>query len=310
MRGEFSPGMISAFGIYMKQFLSPANNLIATGQQLQEIRTEMERIEDVMEYREDDIGLKELPADSPDVSFAKLSGKVEMRDVTFGYSPLGKPLIKDFNMSLEPGKSIAFVGASGSGKSTLAKLLSGLYKPWSGEILFDGKPFAEIDKTVFRGSLAVVDQEITLFEDTIANNIKMWDTTIESYEMILAARDAQIHDKIMEREGGYEYKISENGTDFSGGERQRLEIARVLAQDPTIVIMDEATSALDARTEFNVVKSIRDRGVTTIVIAHRLSTIRDCDEIVVMDHGMVAERGTHEELLRLGGLYTQLVSST
>ena len=263
-----------------------------------------------MEYREDDIGLKELPADSPDVSFAKLSGKVEMRDVTFGYSPLGKPLIKDFNMSLEPGKSIAFVGASGSGKSTLAKLLSGLYKPWSGEILFDGKPFAEIDKTVFRGSLAVVDQEITLFEDTIANNIKMWDTTIESYEMILAARDAQIHDKIMEREGGYEYKISENGTDFSGGERQRLEIARVLAQDPTIVIMDEATSALDARTEFNVVKSIRDRGVTTIVIAHRLSTIRDCDEIVVMDHGMVAERGTHEELLRLGGLYTQLVSST
>ena len=310
MRGEFSPGMISAFGIYMKQFLSPANNLIATGQQLQEIRTEMERIEDVMEYREDDIGLKELPADSPGVSFAKLSGKVEMRDVTFGYSPLGKPLIKDFNMSLEPGKSIAFVGASGSGKSTLAKLLSGLYKPWSGEILFDGKPFAEIDKTVFRGSLAVVDQEITLFEDTIANNIKMWDTTIESYEMILAARDAQIHDKIMEREGGYEYKISENGTDFSGGERQRLEIARVLAQDPTIVIMDEATSALDARTEFNVVKSIRDRGVTTIVIAHRLSTIRDCDEIVVMDHGMVAERGTHEELLRLGGLYTQLVSST
>lgn len=310
MRGEFTPGMISAFGIYMKQFLAPANTLISTGQQLQEIRTEMERIEDVMEYREDDIGLKEISADSPGLSFAKLSGKVEMRDVSFGYAPLGKPLIQGFNMSLEPGKSIAFVGASGSGKSTLAKLLSGLYKPWSGEILFDGKPFTEIDKTVFRGSLAVVDQEITLFEDTIANNIKMWDKTIESYEMILAARDAQIHDKIMEREGGYEYRISENGTDFSGGERQRLEIARVLAQDPTIVIMDEATSALDARTEFNVVKSIRDRGVTTIVIAHRLSTIRDCDEIVVMDHGLVVERGTHEELLRLGGLYTQLVSSS
>jgi ABC-type bacteriocin/lantibiotic exporter with double-glycine peptidase domain len=269
----------------------------------------MERIEDVMEYRTDELADNEVSADAEGASFAKLSGRVEMKDVTFGYSPLGKPLIQNFSMSLEPGKSIAFVGASGSGKSTLAKLLSGLYKPWSGEILFDGKPITEIDKSVFRGSLAVVDQEITLFEDTIANNIKMWDTTIENYEMILAARDAQIHDKIMQREGGYEYKIKENGSDFSGGERQRLEIARVLAQDPTIVIMDEATSALDARTEFNVVKSIRDRGVTSIVIAHRLSTIRDCDEIIVMDHGLVAERGTHEELYALGGMYTQLVSS-
>ena len=309
MRGQFTPGMIAQFSIYMKAFLAPADSLISAGQTVQSIRTEMERIEDVMEYRDDDILQTDLPANEPGISFSKLSGKVEMKNVTFGYAPLGEPLIRDFNMSLEPGKSIAFVGASGSGKSTLAKLLSGLYKPWSGEILFDGKPLSEIDKTVFRGSLAVVDQEITLFEDTIANNIKMWDTSIENYEMILAARDAQIHDKIMRREGGYEYKITENGTDFSGGERQRLEIARVLAQDPTIVIMDEATSALDARTEFNVVQSIRDRGVTCIVIAHRLSTIRDCDEIVVMDHGQVAERGTHEELYALDGLYTQLVSS-
>ena len=309
MRGRFTPGMISQFGIYMKQFLAPADQLIATGQTIQELRTEMERIEDVMEYRTDELADNEVSPDTADASFAKLSGRVEMKDVTFGYSPLGKPLIQNFSMSLEPGKSIAFVGASGSGKSTLAKLLSGLYQPWSGEILFDGKPIIDIDKSVFRGSLAVVDQDITLFEDTIANNIKMWDTTIENYEMILAARDAQIHDKILEREGGYEYKIRENGSDFSGGERQRLEIARVLAQDPTIVIMDEATSALDARTEYNVVKSIRDRGVTTIVIAHRLSTIRDCDEIIVMDHGLVAERGTHEELYALGGMYTDLVSS-
>ena len=309
MRGQFTPGMISQFGIYMKQFLAPADQLIATGQTIQELRTEMERIEDVMEYRTDELADNEVSADAGDVSFAKLSGRVEMRDVTFGYSPLGRPLIQNFSMTLEPGRSIAFVGASGSGKSTLAKLLSGLYKPWSGEILFDGKPIIDIDKAVFRGSLAVVDQDITLFEDTIANNIKMWDTTIENYEMILAARDAQIHDKILEREGGYEYRIKENGSDFSGGERQRLEIARVLAQDPTIVIMDEATSALDARTEYNVVKSIRDRGVTTIVIAHRLSTIRDCDEIIVMDHGLVTERGTHEELIALGGMYTDLVSS-
>ena len=307
---EVTDGLVLFMGmVYMKQFLAPATQLITTGQTVQEIRTEMERIEDVMEYRTDELADNEVSADTKDVSFAKLSGRVEMKDVTFGYAPLGKPLIQDFNMTLEPGKSIAFVGASGSGKSTLAKLLSGLYKPWEGEILFDGKPIIEIDKAVFRGSLAVVDQDITLFEDTIANNIKMWDTTIENYEMILAARDAQIHDKIMQREGGYEYRIRENGTDFSGGERQRLEIARVLAQDPTIVIMDEATSALDARTEYNVVKSIRDRGVTCIVIAHRLSTIRDCDEIIVMDHGLVVERGTHDELYALGGMYTQLVSS-
>ena len=309
MRGQFSPGMIMQFSIYMKAFLAPADNLISAGQTVQSMKTEMERIEDVMEYHSDDIVSKELGTDDSGISFSKLSGKVEMRNVTFGYAPLGEPLIRDFSMTVEPGKSVAFVGASGSGKSTLAKLLSGLYKPWSGEILFDGKPLSEIDKTVFRGSLAVVDQDITLFEDTIANNIKMWDTSIENYEMILAARDAQIHDKIMEREGGYEYKLTENGSDFSGGERQRLEIARVLAQDPTIVIMDEATSALDARTEFNVVRSIRDRGVTCIVIAHRLSSIRDCDEIIVMDHGLVVERGTHEELYALGGQYAQLVSN-
>ena len=309
MRGQFSPGMIMQFSIYMKAFLAPADNLISAGQTVQSMKTEMERIEDVMEYHSDDIVSKELGTDDSGISFSKLSGKVEMRNVTFGYAPLGEPLIRDFSMTVEPGKSVAFVGASGSGKSTLAKLLSGLYKPWSGEILFDGKPLSEIDKTVFRGSLAVVDQDITLFEDTIANNIKMWDTSIENYEMILAARDAQIHDKIMEREGGYEYKLTENGSDFSGGERQRLEIARVLAQDPTIVIMEEATAALDARTEFNVVRSIRDRGVTCIVIAHRLSSIRDCDEIIVMDHGLVVERGTHEELYALGGQYAQLVSN-
>lgn len=309
MKGYFTPGMITQFSVYMKQFTAPASTLISTGQTIQELRTEMERIEDVMEYRTDELADNEVSSDTQGVSFAKLSGRVEMKDVTFGYAPLGKPLIQDFSMTLEPGRSIAFVGMSGSGKSTLAKLLSGLYKPWSGEILYDGRPIAEIDKAVFRGSLAVVDQDITLFEDTIANNIKMWDNTIENYEMILAARDAQIHDKIVQREGGYEYRIRENGSDFSGGERQRLEIARVLAQDPTIVIMDEATSALDARTEYNVVKSIRDRGVSCIVIAHRLSTIRDCDEIIVMDHGNVVERGTHEELYKLGGVYTQLVSS-
>lgn len=305
MQGAFTVGMIMAFQGFWQSFTAPAEKLISAGQTMQEMRTEMERVEDVMEYPVD----VEFAESREEEEYDKLSGLVELKHVTFGYSRLEAPLIEDFSLTLRPGSRVAFVGPSGCGKSTLSKLISGLYKPWSGEILFDGKPISAIDRNVFTGSLAVVDQDIILFEDTIANNIKMWDTSIEDFEMIMAARDAKLHEDIMQREGGYQYKITEGGKDFSGGQRQRMEIARVLAQDPTIIIMDEATSALDAKTEYEVVNSIKERGITCIVVAHRLSTVRDCDEIIVMDNGKVVERGTHQELYALGGAYTKLVSN-
>lgn len=308
MQGEFTVGMIMAFQGFLLSFTAPAESLISAGQTVMEMRTAMERIEDVMQYPEDPCFINS-ETEGADISYAKLRGNVELKNVSFGYSRLAEPLIRDFSMSVKPGSKVAFVGASGCGKSTIAKLISGLYQPWSGEILFDGKPISQINRSVFTGSLAVVDQDIILFEDTIANNIKMWDESIEDFEMILAARDAQLHDDILLRDNGYNYKLSEGGRDFSGGQRQRLEIARVLAQDPTIIIMDEATSALDAKTEYDVVKSISDRGITCIVVAHRLSTIRDCDEIIVLDKGCVVERGTHEELLALGGKYMELITS-
>lgn len=305
MEGTFTVGMIMAFQGVLSSFSAPATTFISAGQTIQEMRTQMERVEDVMEYREDDCYKTEVKEES----FAKLKGNIELKNITFGYSRLSDPVIKNFSLNIKPGQRVALVGTSGCGKSTISKLVSGLYQPWSGEILYDGKHLSEIDRDVFTGSLAVVDQEITLFEGTISDNIKMWDNSIEDFEMILAARDSQLHEEIMRRDGGYNYRIAEGGKDFSGGQRQRLEIARVLAQDPSIIILDEATSALDAKTEYDLVKAVKDRGITCIVVAHRLSTVRDCDEIVVLDHGVAVEHGTHEELYAKGGKYTQLISN-
>ena len=329
MNGEFTPGSLMAFQGILNLFNQPASDLINASRDLQQMRTNMERIDDVMECGEDPILKGSASASEPpaflensagtgdggsagsggEPEFRKLTGQLSMQNIRFGYSRLEPPLIEDFSLELQPGKSVALVGPSGCGKSTLAKLISGLYQPWEGTISFDGKPLSEIDPRVLRGSLAVVDQDIILFADSVQDNIKMWDSTIENYEMILAARDAQIHTDIMKREKGYRHRMLPDGKDFSGGERQRLEIARVLAQDPTIVILDEATSALDARTEYGVVRGIRERGITCIVIAHRLSTIRDCDEIVVLRHGHVIEHGDHDTLLRKNGLYAELIKS-
>ena len=307
MQGQFTLGMVMAFQAFLTAFMDPAMTVITAGQTLQEMRTKMERVEDVLEYPTE-VRLSETP-DAEEAEYEKLGGGIELKNVTFGYSRLAEPLIKDLSLKVKPGGRVAIVGASGCGKSTVAKLIAGLYQPWSGEILFDGRSGSEIDREVFTGSVAVVEQEVVLFEDTIANNIKMWDSTIEDPEMVRAAEDAQIHDDIMLRPGGYQSRLADGGRDLSGGQRQRLEMARALVQDPSIIIMDEATSALDAKTEYELVEAVKKRGATCIIIAHRLSTIRDSDEIIVLDRGNVVERGTHEELYAAGGYYTELISN-
>ncbi len=302
MSGNFTIGKLMAFQGFLTSFMSPALTLVDTSRTLQEMRTNMERIDDVMEYPDEKIFSEEK-----ETNYQSLSGKIEMKDVVFGYNVLSAPLIENFNLMIEPGESLAIVGDSGCGKSTISKLLTGIYAPWSGQILFDGKPLKEIYKGVFRSSVAVVDQDITLFEGSIADNIRMWDLNINDEEIVQASKDAQFHEDVMKRPHGYKGKLQEDGKDLSGGQRQKLEIARAFAMHPSILIMDEATSALDAKNEYAILQAVKNRKITCIMIAHRLSTIRSCDKICVMENGKIQGIGTHDELLENNALYQNLV---
>ena len=303
LKGELSVGMLLAFQGFMSSFLSPVNDIVNASKAIVVMRSQMERIEDVMKYPEDHRD------NEGDMYEGKLGGLVELKNVTFGYSTLLPPLIENFNLRIEPGRSVAIVGSSGCGKSTLAKLISGLYKPWSGEILFDGRPIESISSEELTNSVAVIDQNVVLFDDTVAQNIRIWDESIEDFTLMMACNDAQIRDDIVSRPDGFGTKLVRGGQNFSGGQRQRIEIATALAKEPAVLIMDEATSALDPKTEDEVMAAIRMMGPTQMIIAHRLSTIRDCDEILVMDQGKILQRGTHEQLIEQDGLYRDLMRS-
>jgi NHLM bacteriocin system ABC transporter peptidase/ATP-binding protein len=308
MDGTMTVGMLVAFQSLTASFIQPVNGLVGLGGTLQETMADINRLDDVMRYPQDKLIIESENAERQTRSHdtAKLAGYLELKDVSFGYSRLEAPLIENFCMKLKPGSRVAVVGASGSGKSTVAKLVAGLYEPWEGEILFDNKPMREIPRYIVNNSIALVDQDICLFEGAIRDNITMWDSSVPESVMVSAAEDACIHEDITER-NGYFSSLEQNGQNFSGGQRQRIEIARALSINPSILVMDEATSALDPETERKVDDNLRRRGCTCLIIAHRLSTIRDCDEIIVMDHGKIMERGTHEQLLNAGGLYADLI---
>ncbi|AZA88928.1 NHLP family bacteriocin export ABC transporter peptidase/permease/ATPase subunit [Chryseobacterium shandongense] len=309
MDGQMTLGALVAFTYLMNNFINPVNQLVSVGAMLHETESDMGRIDDVMNYEVDNQFRVENAVKTESAKQNKLVGYFEMDNVTFGYNPTIPPLIEKFNLKLKPGSRVALVGGSGSGKSTVAKIASGLYDPWEGNILLDGKSRKEIPRNIITESLSVIDQDVLVFNGTINENIAFWDTLISEKNIVQSARDAAIHDVIAARTDAYDSKVMEGGANFSGGQRQRLEIARALVSNPSILVMDEATSALDPATEKMVMDNIKKRGCTCLIVAHRLSTIMDCDEIIVMEFGKIVERGTHQQLMSMNGVYSQLIET-
>jgi len=305
IKGNMTAGMLVAYSSLLESFTEPINSMATFIKKLQTTRADLERVDDIMKY-DDDIKFSETEY-AP--IHEKLNGDIELDNISFGYNIVQKPLIENFGFSLKSGSSVAFVGASGCGKSTVSKICSGLYMPWKGEMRIDGCPLKNIPPAVLSAGVSTVSQEITLFSGTIRENLTMWNRFIQDEDIVRAAKDACIHDVITSKPEAYDFRISEGGSNFSGGQRQRLEIARALVTNPSILIMDEATSALDPVVEKQIIDNIKRRGCTCIIVAHRLSAIRDCDEIIVMDKGHIVQRGTHEELAAVPGHYQRLIQN-
>jgi NHLM bacteriocin system ABC transporter peptidase/ATP-binding protein len=308
MDGHLTVGLLVAFQSLMDGFTKPITSFVTFGNALQETGSDLNRLDDVLRYEPDPIYASDRTVSDKFNATIKLTGLLEVKNLTFGFNPLGAPLIDNLSFTVRPGERVALVGGSGSGKSTVSKLVAGLFRPWSGEILFDGVPRTQIPRRLLHNSIGMVDQEIFMFEGTIRDNLTMWNPTIPDSHITLACKDSAIAEDVAGRQGGLSSIVSEGGVNFSGGQRQRLEIARALVNSPSFLILDEATSALDPTTEEIIDRNLRRRGCSCLIVAHRLSTIRDCDEIIVLEYGKVVERGTHESMKNAGGPYSKLIS--
>ncbi|MGW1085938.1 NHLP family bacteriocin export ABC transporter peptidase/permease/ATPase subunit [Streptomyces sp. NPDC002596] len=301
--GHISIGLLVAFQALVTRFTAPVTRLNAVAGRVQDFAADVARLKDVENFPVDSLYSRREPA----ASTRRLTGHVTLEEITFGYSPLDKPLLTAFSLSVGPGQQVALVGGSGSGKSTVSRLISGLYSPWEGTIRVDGQRLEDIPRSALAASVSFVDQDIFLFEGTVRDNVALWDPSVPDDAVVAALEDAALYEVVARRPGGIHSRVEQDGRNFSGGQRQRLEIARALVRWPSILVLDEVTSALDAETEQIIIDNLRRRGCACVVIAHRLSTVRDSDEIVVLDHGSVVERGRHEDLVTAGGPYAELV---